>query len=401
MSAMSSEFSFLHFGDTHLGRNTPTQISEQRARSSVQAFEYVIEQAIERDVDFVVHAGDFFDSPNPWPSIIDSTQEKLDKLEEAGIPMIATRGNHDRSYGRGRTLKGITMDIYESELFHVVDPSKPEFPKFREPVDGARVYAVGYHSDQTPRILDGFQPDAETFNILLLHDFVEGLTRSFEGKHTSTDILSSLSLDYVAVGHDHDPQAPFRRQNETLFAATGGTIDYTFNLSDARKGYNIAHVEDGELKELEQNDIPQTLTLEKTQVDAANADPDSIKQEVEDALDTDSAAVKVKVTGEANPTEIPSQTIEKRLEELEHVEMAEVLASTTADVKAEIDRGGFDLLEALDEHLPEEEKDEFRALQQKATGLMQSPASLTDSGNLDKSGRQELRREAEKVLYEN
>jgi DNA repair exonuclease len=397
---MSSEFSFLHFGDTHLGRNSPSRISKKRAESSVEAFEYVIEQAMERDVDFVVHAGDFFDSPNPWPSVIDSTQQKLDRLEEAGIPLIATRGNHDRSYGRGRTLKGITMDIYESELFHVVDPKKPEFPEFREPVDGVRVYAVGYHSDQTPRILDGFQPDAETFNVLLLHDFVEGLTRSYEGKHTSTDILSSLDLDYVAVGHDHDPQAPFRRQNGTVFAATGGTIDYTFNLADARKGYNIAHVEDGEVRELEQNDIPQTLALEKTQVDTADADPDTIRDEVKDKLRTDSAAVKVKITGEADPTEIPSQTIEERLEELEPVEMAEVLTSTTADVKAEIDRGGFDLLEVLDEHLPDGEKDEFRALQQKATGLMDTPANLTDSGNLDKSGREELRREAEEVLYE-
>ena len=67
-------YKFIHFSDTHVGRKSPTEVSKERVESSIEALEFCVVKAVEEDVDFVVHSGDFFDTVYPWHTVIDAAR---------------------------------------------------------------------------------------------------------------------------------------------------------------------------------------------------------------------------------------------------------------------------------------------------------------------------------------
>ena len=54
---------FIHVADTHLGK-TEFKLKE-REEDFYRSFKQVIDFAIEKDVDFVIHSGDLFDTARP------------------------------------------------------------------------------------------------------------------------------------------------------------------------------------------------------------------------------------------------------------------------------------------------------------------------------------------------
>ena len=90
---MSREIRILHTADTHLGYRQ--YHSDVRRQDFFSAFETVIKDAIEMQVDAVVHAGDLFDSRNPTLEDLLDTINILSRLKAAGIPFLAIVGNHE------------------------------------------------------------------------------------------------------------------------------------------------------------------------------------------------------------------------------------------------------------------------------------------------------------------
>jgi exonuclease SbcD len=83
----------LHTGDTHLGYR---QYNEPKRRGDfLDAFQQVVQDAIEADVDAVVHAGDLFHDRRPELVDLMGTIGVLRDLDEAGIPFLAVVGNHE------------------------------------------------------------------------------------------------------------------------------------------------------------------------------------------------------------------------------------------------------------------------------------------------------------------
>ncbi len=71
-------------------------MGEQPAlRHPGEAYDRMIDAAIARDVDFVVVAGDIFDSARPSYGDYLHFFEGLERLDEAGIPVFLITGNHD------------------------------------------------------------------------------------------------------------------------------------------------------------------------------------------------------------------------------------------------------------------------------------------------------------------
>ncbi|MCQ1536876.1 exonuclease SbcCD subunit D [Methanosarcina sp. KYL-1] len=90
---MDREIRILHTADTHLGYRQ--YHSEVRRKDFFDAFEAVIKDAIEMQVDAVVHAGDLFDSRNPTLEDLLDTINILGRLKAADIPLLAIVGNHE------------------------------------------------------------------------------------------------------------------------------------------------------------------------------------------------------------------------------------------------------------------------------------------------------------------
>jgi DNA repair protein SbcD/Mre11 len=90
---MDREIRLLHTADTHLGYKQ--YHSEARRKDFFVAFEIVINDAIDMQLDAVVHAGDLFDSRNPTLEDLLETISILSRLKAAGIPFLGIVGNHE------------------------------------------------------------------------------------------------------------------------------------------------------------------------------------------------------------------------------------------------------------------------------------------------------------------
>ena len=399
-------YKVLHFGDTHLGRKHPSKISKERVQSTIKAFRYCIDRAIQEDVDFIIHAGDVFDTVYPWHTVIDAAKTELEKLEDAEIPMYCIRGNHDRSFGQGRSLKGLAIEHLTSDYVHLIDPQAAEFPEkgFIDHDENIRIYGLGYHASKTAQILEQFQPENDKFNFLLLHDFVDGVTRSYSENTPKADKIAGKNVDYVAIGHDHQPNQE-KKIGSTTFAATGGTVDYDFNTTQFDKGYNILQVqpEKGEVT-VSQNSVPQELELKKMDFKVFDSRQEIMKQIREEIEGGKQYAFKLKISGETDSaTEIPTQEISEEVEEIPEV----ILAETIMDIKLEgmdeyeTSDDKFNIQEYLEDHLQNNgAEEEIKTLHSQADDILSNEENLTSSGfSLKKEARQDLRKEISKELF--
>jgi len=98
---------FAHIADVHLGYEQ--YHLSFRADDFAKAFERVVESSLERDVDFVIIAGDLFHRSNPNPKAIKQAIEFLSQFKKENIPVFAIEGNHDK------TIKEVSIyDLLES-----------------------------------------------------------------------------------------------------------------------------------------------------------------------------------------------------------------------------------------------------------------------------------------------
>ena len=95
----------IHTGDTHIGY--AQYHSPVRRQDFLDAFDAVIDDAIDGDVDAVVHAGDLFHDRRPELADLMGTISILRRLDDAGIPFLAVVGNHESTRG------GQWLDLFE------------------------------------------------------------------------------------------------------------------------------------------------------------------------------------------------------------------------------------------------------------------------------------------------
>ena len=98
---MPKQLTFIHAADLHLGASfrglrALSDVWANRLFSAiVEAYDRVIDAALDRQVDFVVIAGDIFDSARASYGDYLHFFEGLKRLDKAGIPSYLVSGNHD------------------------------------------------------------------------------------------------------------------------------------------------------------------------------------------------------------------------------------------------------------------------------------------------------------------
>ncbi|WP_424013991.1 DNA double-strand break repair protein Mre11 [Halorubrum xinjiangense] len=95
----------IHTGDTHIGYSQ--YHSPVRRQDFLDAFEAVVDDAVDDGVDAVVHAGDLFHDRRPELRDLMGTISVLRRLDDAGIPFLAVVGNHESTRG------GQWLDLFE------------------------------------------------------------------------------------------------------------------------------------------------------------------------------------------------------------------------------------------------------------------------------------------------
>src|SRR3989338_1051328 len=99
------KFKYAHLADLHLG-----SWRDQKMRNlSTQAFLTAMDQCIAQQIDFILFAGDLFNTSLPSLDTLKIVAKKLKELQEKNIPLYVIAGSHDFSPS-GKTM----IDVLEN-----------------------------------------------------------------------------------------------------------------------------------------------------------------------------------------------------------------------------------------------------------------------------------------------
>ncbi|WP_227354667.1 DNA double-strand break repair protein Mre11 [Haladaptatus salinisoli] len=268
----------IHTGDTHIGYRQ--YHSPERRDDFLSAFDRVVDDAIEDDVDAVVHAGDLFHDRRPGLADLLGTISVLRKLSRVDIPFLAIVGNHESTRGDQ------WLDLFEKlGLATRLGP---------DPV------AVGdtafYGLDHVPLSkrddLDyDFVPHEQDHAALVAH----GLFQPFEfGNWDAEEVLTEASVEFDAMLLGDNHQHGKERVEDTWVTYCGSTERASASERDDR-GYNIVTF-DGDTT-ITRRGIP-TRDFEFISVGLGEGEGIDRVREVVREYDLEDSVALISVTGE-------------------------------------------------------------------------------------------------------
>lgn len=190
---------FAHIADVHLGGWKQQLLQDL----NLQSFRKAIDICIEEKVEFVLMAGDIFDSAFPPIDILKEAFSEFRRLKEANIPCFIIAGSHDYSVS-GKTF----LDVLEKSGFckNVEDFEKREDKIILNPTIHKNVAIYGYPGKTSGMELDDLRNselnDAPgMFKIFMLHTTIDKAAGNFPIDSLDTSKVSKA--DYYAMGHLH------------------------------------------------------------------------------------------------------------------------------------------------------------------------------------------------------
>jgi DNA repair exonuclease SbcCD nuclease subunit len=215
---------FLHVSDVHLGYQQYG--SETRFDDFFRAFDQVVDAACRPSprTDFLLIAGDLFHKRTVDPVTLFRATQALIKLRNAGVPVLAIEGNHERpqthdsvswlEFLHAMGLLTLLTAEYVGGQWDIspwsADAGKGAY------VDlpcGVRVYGLRYIGAATKNALAAISGwmAAQTgarpaYTVMMLHAGLEGVLDRYSAALPRADLeVLRPHCDYLALGHIHKP----------------------------------------------------------------------------------------------------------------------------------------------------------------------------------------------------
>ncbi|MCG7852621.1 MAG: exonuclease SbcCD subunit D [Methanosarcinaceae archaeon] len=274
---MENEIKLIHTADSHIGYRQ--YHSEVRRQDFLDAFSVVVSDAIDMQVDAVIHAGDLFDSRNPTLDDILDTMAILSRLKTAGIPFLAIVGNHEsKQYTQW-------LDLYEKMGVATRLVTEP----YR--IGEVAVYGI----DSVPKskiplfdysVFNGKGTDAH-YNILVMHQLMNPF--SF-GEWDCEEVIHSLPFEVNAIllGDYHKYEKT--KVDETWVTYPGSTERNSTAEREVRS-YNVVTIDSTGI-DISRRNIP---TRDFVFIPAVLSDNSKSYEEIFDAIKEHDIADKVVV----------------------------------------------------------------------------------------------------------
>ncbi|WP_430639279.1 DNA double-strand break repair protein Mre11 [Haloferax volcanii] len=212
----------IHTGDTHIGYQQ--YHSPERRQDFLDAFERVVADALDGDVDAVVHAGDLYHDRRPELPDLLGTLAALRRLDDAGIPFLAIVGNHESTRG------GQWLDLFERLGLATRLGRDPHV------VGDVAFYGLDHVPRSRRDELDyQFDPVDADRAVLVAH----GLFTPFAHADWETETVlaeSNVDFDAVLLGDNHVPDTA--ELDGTWVTYCGSTERASASERDPR-GYNL------------------------------------------------------------------------------------------------------------------------------------------------------------------
>lgn len=279
---------FAHVADVHLGgwKQQPLQ------DLNFQSFRNLIDICIEKKLDFVLIAGDLFDSAYPPIEILKETFAEFRRLKRAGIPCFIIAGSHDYSVS-GKTF----LDVLEKAGFckNVADFEEIGDKIILNPVVHEGIALYGYPGKKSGLEIRDLRNiklnDAPgMFKIFMLHTTIDKAKGTLPIDAVEIDLLPKA--DYYALGHLH---IDFQYQN---FVYPGPVFPNNFQeLEDLQHGsfYIVDTESDNSLQKIELK-LKEVIPLQIEVKNALTATEQIIS--LLDELDIEDKIVLLRIRGE-------------------------------------------------------------------------------------------------------
>lgn len=269
---------FAHLADCHIGSWRDPKLKD----ISTQAFVKAIDASIRQEVDFVIIAGDLFNTSFPRLDNLKIVVSKLRQLRESGIPVYLVPGSHDYSPS-GRTMldvleeAGLCVNVFKG---HVED-GKLHLRFTVDSKTGAKITGMlgkmgSLERKYYERLEKSHLEKEQGHKIFIFHSGLEEFKpASMEKLDMHPLSLLPKGFDYYAGGHVH---YVFQRQEPEygLIAYPGPLFPNSFSELEklGKGGFYI--VEDGKAA-WEPIQIYNTFSVS---VDCAHKTPEQAKEEI-------------------------------------------------------------------------------------------------------------------------
>jgi DNA repair protein SbcD/Mre11 len=190
---------FAHISDVHLGgwKQEPMQ------DLNFQSFQKTIDICINSKLDFVLIAGDLFDSAYPSIEILKKTFAEFKRLKESNIPCFIIAGSHDYSVS-GKTF----LEVLEKAGFckNVANFDETEEKIILNPTLHGSVAIYGYPGKKSGLEIPDLRKvklndSPGMFKIIMLHTTIDKAKGTLPIDAIEEDLLPLA--DYYALGHLH------------------------------------------------------------------------------------------------------------------------------------------------------------------------------------------------------
>ena len=198
----------IHIADTHLGlsqfnRLDPESGLNLREKQIYENFLSSVDRIIAARPDVLVHAGDLFDQVKPKTRAYTTVLESLERLHDAGIPMVVIAGNHSMVKTR------YTTSPFEVLVYHPGDiVAAYSFRYEREEIGDCMFHLIPnmLRAEDYRSAYDAVDLSNTHHNVLVTHGLatqVRDRRLATVAEHELDSTILSDSFDYIALGHYH------------------------------------------------------------------------------------------------------------------------------------------------------------------------------------------------------
>jgi DNA repair protein SbcD/Mre11 len=273
---------FAHIADCHLGGWDDTTLSLLNQMS----FEQCIDSCIKEKVDFVIIAGDLFDTARPSIEILEFTGRKLKQLQDHEIPVYLVSGSHDYS-ATGKTMLNVFESVGMIKRVDIGKGTEQGLSLQMTTDEKTGVKLVGMPGRKGSLEIDYFNDldreslEQETgFKIFVFHSAIQEFRPVFFEKMAAVPLsLFPKHFQYYAGGHIHQSDV-FKDHTYGVFGFPGALFPNNFReLEKYHHGsFLIVNVENNNIT-VDKREIPVAPVLVMS-FDAQNKTPVSLTDEM-------------------------------------------------------------------------------------------------------------------------
>lgn len=278
----------IHTGDTHIGYQQ--YHSPVRRQDFLDAFGAVVDDAVDDDVDAVVHAGDLFHDRRPELPDLMGTIGVLRRLADAGVPFLAVVGNHESTRG------GQWLDLLERLGLATRLDGSPTV------VGDVAFYGLDHVPVSRRDELEyAFEPHDADYAALVAH----GLFEPFAHADWDTEAVlaeSDVDFDAMLLGDNHTPD---RAEVAGTWVTYPGSTERASASEREGRGYNLVTFDEAAVGGDDRVGIRRraldTREFVFASVDLGPGEGEARVRERVREHDLADAVVLVEITGEGDP----------------------------------------------------------------------------------------------------